>query len=400
MKLTDKNVMELKKDFPILKNIVYLDSAATTQKPKQVIEKIKDYYENYNANIHRGLYKISQKATEEYENSKKIVASFINASKDEIIYTRNATESLNLLAYTIKPLLKGKNIILTELEHHSNLVPWQQFCREYGFSLKFIPINEDFTLDMDEARELINKDTAILSVTHISNAIGTINDVKELIQMAKKVNALTIIDAAQSIPHRKIDVKDLNADFLVFSGHKMLGPTGIGVLYGKKELLNQLQPFLYGGDMINEVTFQNATWNKLPEKFEAGTPNIAGAIGLAAAIDYLKNIGIENIEEREKELFEYAMKKMKKIKGIKIYSPKNSSSIISFNLEGIHSHDIATILDSKNICIRAGHHCTMPLMNKLGIAGTARLSLYFYNTKEDIDSLIQGLEEAKKIFKK
>jgi len=388
-----------KEDFPILKNIIYLDSAATSQKPRQVIEVIKNYYETQNANIHRGLYKLSQEATDAYNESKKTVAKFINASKQEIIYTRNTTESINLLSHTIKPLLKGKEIVLTELEHHSNLVPWQQFCKEFGFELKFIPLNEDFTLDYKEAELLINEKTALVSMTHVSNALGTIVDVKKIIELAKNHKAITIIDAAQSIPHRKIDVRDLDVDFLAFSGHKMLGPTGIGVLYGKKELLEQLPPFNFGGDMINEVTFQNATWNKIPEKFEAGTPNIAGAIGLAKAINYLEKIGMDKIEEKEKTLTKYAFEKLKKIEGIRIYTPKDSAGIISFNIEGIHSHDIATILDSKNICIRAGHHCTMPLMTKLKIPGTARASFYFYNTEEDVDALIKGLEEVKKVFK-
>ena len=395
---------KLKKDFPIFKNnkdLVYLDNASTTQKPKQVINAIKEFYENSNANIHRGIYKISQKATEKYENSKKIIAKFINSSPEEIIFTRNATEGINLLSYTLSSILpKGKDeIVLTEMEHHSNLIPWQQLAKREKMKLKFIKVNPDFTLDMKDAKKKITNKTAILSVAHASNTLGTINPIQELIKIAKKKNTLTIVDAAQSIPHIKVDVKKLDCDFLVFSGHKILGPTGIGVLYGKKHLLEKLKPFNFGGDMIKSVSFENAVWNDSPEKFEAGTQNIIGAIGLGEAIKYIEKIKIKNIEKWEKELMKYAIKKIKKIKGVKIYnSEKNSTGILSFNLKNIHPHDIASLLDDYEIAIRAGHHCTMPLMKKLGISGTARASFYFYNTFEDIDKFIKALNKINEKF--
>ena len=404
MKIDNEIAKKLKKDFPIFKtnkNLIYLDSASTTQKPKQVIGAIKKFYENSNANIHRGVYKLSQKATEKYEESKKTVAEFINASPDEIIFTKSTTESINLLSYTIESLIpKGKDeIVLTEMEHHSNLVPWQQLAKRNKMNLKFIKIKNDFTLDIKDARKKITNKTAILSVAHVSNSLGTVNPVKELIEIAKKKNVLTVIDAAQSAPHMKVNVGDLDCDFLAFSGHKMLGPLGIGVLYGKKHLLEELHPFNFGGDMIKSVNLENAEWNKVPEKFEAGTQNIAGAIGLAEAVKYLKKIGIDNIEKWEKELKKYTLNGMKNIKGVKIYnSMKNTLGILSFNFEGIHPHDIASLLDDYGIAIRAGHHCTMPLMKRLGVSGTARVSFYFYNTKEDIDKFIKALKEINEKF--
>lgn len=402
--INNQTARKLKKDFPIFKNnknLIFLDNASTTQKPKQVINAIKEFYENSNANIHRGIYKISQKATEEYEKSKKIVAKFINASPEEIIYTRSATGGINLLSYTLPSILpKGKNeIVITEMEHHSNLIPWQQLAKRNKMKLKFIKIKENFTLDMKDAKKKITNKTAILSVAHASNTLGTINPVEELIKIAKKKNALTIVDAAQSIPHMKVDVKKLDCDFLVFSGHKILGPLGIGVLYGKKHLLEKLSPFNFGGDIIKSVSFENAEWTNSPEKFEAGTQNIAGAVGLAEAIKYIQKIGIKNIEKWEKELMKYSIKKIKKIKDVKIYnSEKNSTGILSFNLKNIHPHDIASLLDDYEIAIRAGHHCTMPLMKKLGISGTARASFYFYNTKEDIDKFIKALNKINEKF--
>ena len=406
MNLNNTTARKLKKDFPIFKtnkNLIYLDSASTTQKPKQVIESVKNFYEKANANIHRGVYKLSQKATEKYEDSRKIIAKFINASQEEIIFTKNTTESINLLSYTLPSILpKGKNeIVLSEMEHHSNLVPWQELAKRNKMKLKFIKIKKDFTLDMKDARKKITNKTAILSVVHVSNTLGTINPVKELIKIAKKKNVLTIVDAAQSVPHMKVDVKDLDCDFLAFSGHKILGPLGIGILYGKRHLLENLRPFNFGGDMIKSVSFENAEYNKIPEKFEAGTQNIVGPIGLAEAIKYIQKIGIKNIEKYEKELMRYLLKKIKNIKEIKIYnSMENTSGILSFNLQGIHSHDVASLLDDYNIAIRAGHHCTMPLMKKLKIPykGTARVGFYFYNTKEDIDNLVNVLKEINKKF--
>ena len=402
--INDKTAKKLKKDFPIFKNnkdLIFLDNASTTQKPKQVINAIKEFYKNSNANIHRGVYKLSQKATEKYENSKKTVAKFINSSPEEIIFTKSTTEGINSLAYTLPSIFpNGKNeIVLTEMEHHSNLIPWQQLAKRKKMKLKFIKVKNDFTLDMKDAKSKVTNKTAILSVVHVSNSLGTINPIKELIKIAKKKNTLTIIDAAQSVPHMKVDVKNLDCDFLVFSGHKMLGPLGIGVLYGKKHLLEKLQPFNFGGGMIKKVSLENAEWNSIPEKFEAGTQNIAGAVGLTEAIKYIKKIGIKNIEKREKELMKYSLKKLKKIKGIKIYnSEKNTSGILSFNLKNIHPHDIASLLDDYEIAIRAGHHCAMPLMKKLGIFGTVRIGFYFYNTKEDINKLIKSLNKINKKF--
>ena len=397
--------MNLKNQFPIFenqKNLVYLDSAATTQKPKSVIERINSFYKNENANIHRGLYSLSENATKEYENSRKIIAKFINCKENEIIFTKGTTESLNLLAYTILELLsKGKNeIILTELEHHSNIVPWQQLEKSFGFKIKVIPIKKDLTLDYNAAKRIINNKTAIVSISLISNALGTINNTKEIIKLAKKYNALTIIDVAQAVSHIKINVKNLGCDFLAFSGHKVYGPIGIGVLYGKYNLLEKLPPFNFGGDMIESVSFEKSTFQKPPYKFEAGTQNIPSAIALGEAINFINKIGINNIQKHEKSLLNYTYESLKTIKGITIYNPKNSQSIISFNLKGIHCHDVAQILGDENICIRAGHHCAMPLMNKMKISGTCRISLSIYNTKEDIDKLIQGLKKVKEVFNK
>mgnify|MGYP001607947021 FL=1 len=403
-KIDNNKAKELKKDFPILKNnLIYLDNASTTQKPRVVIDSIKDFYENKNANIHRGVYKLSNLATKEYENSKKVIADFINSNPEEIIYTRGTTESINLLSYTIKSIIKtGKDeILLTELEHHSNLVPWQEFAKRNNFKLKFIALKKDFTLDLEDAKNKITEKTAILSISHISNSLGTVNPIKKIVELAKKNNVISIIDAAQSAGHMKLDVKDIGCDFLAFSGHKMLGPTGIGVLYGRKNLLEKLHPFNFGGDMIEKVSYELSTYSKIPEKFEAGTQNIEGAIALTTAINYLNKIKMENIESWEKELTEYTIEKLKQIPEIKLYNPgqENSSGIISFTVDDIHPHDIASMMDEENIAIRGGHHCTMPLMKKLNIAGTARISLYFYNTKEDVDKTIIKLKDIIKKFR-
>tara|TARA_Y100000310_G_scaffold337561_1_gene424920 strand:+ start:610 stop:1815 length:1206 start_codon:yes stop_codon:yes gene_type:complete len=398
--------MTYKNDFPIFnkhKDLVYLDSAATSQRPKTVIDSLTNFLEKENANIHRGIYTLSEQAMLRYNETRETIAEFINASKEEIVFTKNTTESINLLASTIKSIIpEGKNeILLTEMEHHSNLVPWQQLSKRTNMKLKFIKLKEDFTLDLEDAKEKITDKTAILSTTHISNVLGTINPVKELINLAKQKNVLTIIDAAQSVAHKKIDVKDLDCDFLVFSSHKIFGPTGIGVLYGKSELLNKLPPYQFGGGMIKVVTYEDATFLKSPEKFEAGTQNIGEAIALGEAIKYIKETGIENIEKYEKELLAYTLEKLNTIKEIKIYNPglDKSSSIISFNLGKIHPHDIAQVLNEHNIAIRAGHHCCMPLMNQLKTQGTARISLSIYNNKQDIDKLITALKKAQEIFK-
>lgn len=390
---------KIRKDFPIFNNngkLIYLDNAATTQRPNQVINSVVNFYKNYNANIHRGVYKISEEATLKYEAAHDKVAKFINAnSSEEIIFTKNATEALNLVAYTSN--LNGEDeIMLTKMEHHSNTVPWQQLALRTGAKLNFIDID-----DNGELKDFsLNKNTKILAITHVSNVLGTINNIKELSKTAHENDALIVVDGAQSAPHISVDVKNLDVDFFAFSGHKMLAPTGIGCLYGKRNLLESREPFLFGGDMIREVNFKGAKWNDLPWKYEAGTANIAGGIGLSAAVDYLNKIGMENVEDYEKKLATYALDKLSDIKNIKIYGPKKRAAIISFNLKGIHAHDIATLLDSENIAIRGGHHCAMPLMQELGIKGSARASFYIYNTKEEIDLLAKNLEKANEVFKK
>src|SRR3989344_3290189 len=391
---------QVKNDFPLLlkkinnKRLVYLDNASTTQKPINVIKAISRFYKEKNANVHRGVYKLSHQASLEFDAARKTVAQFINASEDEIIFTRNTTESINLLSYTIPSIIHKdkKEIVLTELEHHSNLVPWQQLAKREGFFLKFTKIKENLNLDYDNARDNISDKTGIVSMSYRSNVFGITNDVKKIIDIAHKNMALVIIDAAQVIAHRKIDVKSLDCDFLVFSGHKMLGPTGIGVLYGKKELLRKMSPFNFGGDMVDIVEYNSASWKEPPAKFEAGTPNLAGAVGLMEAIRYLEELGLNNIYERENELNENMIEKLKKIKGVKIYNEKGEG-IISFNLDNLHAHDVASLMDDYGICIRAGHHCAMPLMNKLGLTGTCRISFSFYNTFEEIDVFINALKE-------
>lgn len=385
----------IKGDFPILKNgLIFLDSSATTQKPTKVIEAVKEYYEQDNANVHRGIYALAQRSTILYEKAHEVVAKFIGAEFEEIIFTKGTTEGLNVLAYSLgKDLKKGDEIVLSEMEHHSNIVPWQQIAKEKGAAIKFIPVTKDYRLDMDKAKELITNKTKIVSVTHMSNVLGTINPVKEIAEMAHRIGAVLIVDAAQSVPHLPVNVKDLNCDFLVFSGHKMCAPTGIGVLYGKKELLEKMHPFLYGGDMIREVTFEQSSWNDLPWKFEAGTPNMAGAAGLTAAIEYLQEIGMENIAAHDRELTKYALGKLSAIPEVKILGPSvgNKGPIISFIVEGMHSHDLSESLDKENIAVRGGFHCAMPLFSKLGVDGSIRASFYIYNGKEDVDRLTEAV---------
>jgi len=406
MKINNKIAKKLRKDFPIFKNnkgMIYLDNASTSQRPKQVIKAVTDFYEKDNANVGRGLNTLAEKAMADYDNARKTIASFINADTEEIIFTRNTTESLNLLSYTLSSIIPKKKdeIVLTEMEHHSNLVPWQQLAKRNKMKLKIIRIKEDFTLDMKDAKQKITNKTAILSFTHVSNVLGTINQIKELIKLGNKNKAITIVDAAQSISNIKIDVKKLDCDFLAFSSHKMLGPTGIGILYGKKEILEKMPPFNFGGGMIKRVEWENAEWADIPEKFEAGTQNIAGAIGLGEAIKYLEKIGFENIADWEKELTEYTLKKLKEIPGIKIYNPmaNKSAGIISFSLGKIHPHDVSALLDEKGIVIRAGHCCAMPLMKKLGIPqGVSRISFSIFNTFEEIDNITEALKKIQKRF--
>ena len=396
----------IRSDFPIFNNksLVYLDSAATTQKPKQVIDAVSDFYSNYNANVHRGIYELSMKATEAYHSARLKVANLINASDwRSIVFTGGTTESINLVAYSWarKNLHKGDEILITEMEHHSNIVPWQLVSEEIGAILKYIPINIDGTLDLSNLDELITNKTKLVSVIHQSNVFGTINPIKKIINQAKQVGAITFIDAAQSIPHSRIDVHDLDCDFLAFSGHKMLGPTGIGVLYGKTELLDSMTPFMGGGDMINSVTMSKSTWNDIPYKFEAGTPNIAQAIGLGAAIDYINKIGLTNIHDYVKHLLTIALEKLRIIDGLEIYGHQvgESSSVISLNLEGVHPHDIAELLNQDGIAVRAGHHCAQPIMDKLGVSSTIRASFYLYNTEEEIDKLCASLKKTANFFK-
>ncbi|MFH1325382.1 MAG: SufS family cysteine desulfurase [archaeon] len=404
MQLNNKTAKQLKKDFPIFKNnrnLVYLDNSATTQKPKQVIEKIKEFYEKYNANVHRGVYKLSEKADEKYSEARKVVAEFVNASPEEIIFTKSSTDSLNLLSYTISSILsKGKDeILLTEMEHHSNLIPWQQLAKRKNMKLKFVKMKSDFTLDLEDAKRKITDKTAVFSFAHVSNVLGIVNPVEKLVKLAREKNIITIIDAAQSVPRMKTDIKKLDCDFLVFSGHKMLAPFGIGVLYGKKSLLEKLSPFQFGGGMIKNVSYETSDFADIPEKFEAGTQNIAGAIALAEAINYMDKKGINEIEKWEKTLTEYALKKLNEISGIEIYG--RGFGVISFTLNSIHPHDIATLLDSYGIAVRGGHHCAMPLMKTLKLdKGTVRISFYLYNTFEDIDKLIVALKKITERFGK
>ena len=405
--LDDKKAEDLRKDFPIFKNsgmegFTYLDNGATSQKPLQVIRSISGYYESHNSNIHRGIYDISERSGKMYHDSKETVARFINASPEEIIYTKNTTESLNLLARSLLHMVeKGRDeILVTELEHHSNIVPWQQMAKSHGMKLKFINLDEDLCLDMEDAARKISDKTAVVAFAHVSNTLGTINPADRLVKMAHDAGAFAVVDAAQSAPHMPIDVQAMDCDFLAFSSHKMLGPMGMGVLYGKRSILEEMPPFLYGGDMISDVSKEGSSWNSLPMKFEAGTPNVAGAVGLAAAIDYLHGIGMENIDAWERRLGDLAEEKLSAIDRVKVYRTRSGekSGIVSFTVDGLHHHDLAQYLSDKGICIRVGHHCTMPLMKTFGIEGTARASFYIYNTQEDVERLIQSLKEAIGMF--
>ena len=402
------NEVDLKGDFPILKNrdIAYLDSGATTQKPIQVINAIDEYYKNINANVHRGAYSLSVEATAKYEAAREKVARFINSpSAEQVIFSKNATESLNLVAYSygMENIKKDDEIVLSIMEHHSNLVPWQKVAKATGAKLNYMYINDEFEISDEEIENKITDRTKIVGITHVSNVLGTINNIKKIIKQAQKKGAIVIVDASQSIPHMKIDVQDLDCDFLVFSGHKMLAPLGIGVLYGKKQLLNEMTPFLMGGDMIEYVYEQETTFAPLPNKFEAGTQNIEGVIGLAAAIDYIENIGYEKIAQIEDEVVNYAREELSKLDFIELYitpNKQNHSSVISFNIKGVHPHDVASILDTYGVCVRSGNHCAQPLMRYLGIDSTCRASFYLYNTKEDVDKLVEALKKAYEMFKK
>lgn len=397
--------IDVRKDFPMLSRdgFAYLDSAASSQTPEPVLAAMDAYYRECRANVHRGMYAASETATDRYEEARAKVASFIGSRTDEVVFTRGATEGLNLLAYSIGGKLgPGDEVLMSVMEHHANLVPWQQIAKKRGFTLKFIPLAHGYRLDMDEAERMIGLQTKVVSVMHASNVLGTVNAVKRITQLARrKSGAVVIIDAAQSVGHMALNVASLDCDFLAFSGHKMLGPTGIGVLFGKRERLAELDPFLFGGDMISEVTFADSTWNEPPMKFEAGTPNVSGAIGLGAAVDYLRAIGLEAVSAHERDMTAYAIGRLKSA-GADIYGPDTAeerTGAISFGVTGIHPHDMSTILDLEGVCVRGGHHCAMPLMELLGLPGTTRASVGVYTSKEDIDALIRGVERAKKTLR-
>lgn len=405
------DITTIRKDFPILnrringKPIVYLDSTATALKPQFVIDAINKYYTSYTANVFRGIYTISEEATAAYEGTRKLVATFIHANPTEIIFTKNTSESLNLLAYTLTPMIikKNDNVVTTIMEHHSNFVPWQQLVPKYGGALRVWNITSEFTLDEKEISKLIDAGTKLVALTAVSNVLGTIVPIKKITAKIKKIapDCLVIVDAAQAVPHMPVDVEGWGVDAVAFSGHKMLGPSGIGVLWVKKQLLETMPPFLYGGDMISEVHVKETKFNALPHKFEAGTPFIEGAIGLGAAVTYLSKLGMENVRNHEKELVLYALSELSKISGITMYGPKDPEirgGVIAFRLDGIHPHDVAQVLDVDNICIRVGYHCAMPLHEALGVGATCRASFYIYNTKKDVDALIVGIKKVKKMF--
>ena len=404
------DVERIRADFPILNRetrsgvpVVYLDSTATAQKPAAVIEAMDAFYRQSNANIHRGIHTLAEEATAMYENARERIARFINApSAKQVIYTRNTTESINLVAYTwaranLKP---GDMVVLTEMEHHSNLVPWQMLKAERGVRLEFIPVTEDGLLDLDAYRALLDQSPKLVSFTHMSNVLGTINPAKEIIRLAHEAGAITLLDGAQSVPHFAVDVQKLDVDFMAFSAHKMVGPTGIGILYGKKNLLEEMPSFLGGGDMIKTVHLREFTPNSLPHKFEAGTPAIAEAIGFGAAVDYLTSIGMDAIAKHEHEITEYALDRLEEIPGVKVFGPnvQDKGGVAAFTFEGVHPHDVAQILDRDGVAVRAGHHCAQPLHEKFGITATTRASFYLYSTKNEVDKMIEGIYKVKEMF--
>ncbi|PGK17793.1 cysteine desulfurase [Bacillus cereus] len=401
------NIHEIRKQFPILdqkvngKQLVYFDSAATSQKPIQVIETLERYYKEYNSNVHRGVHTLGTKATDAYEGAREKVRKFINAkSMEEIIFTRGTTTALNTVAasYGLENVKEGDEIVISYMEHHSNIIPWQQVAKKTGATLKYLPLQPDGTISIEDARQTITPNTKIVSIMQVSNVLGTINPVKEIGAIAHENGAIMVVDGAQSTPHMKVDVQDLNCDFYALSAHKMCGPTGIGVLYGKKELLNNMEPIEFGGEMIDFVDLQESTWKELPWKFEAGTPIIGNAIGLGAAIDFLEEIGLHNIEKHEHELAQYALERLSEVDGVTIYGPKNRAGLVTFNIEDVHPHDVATVLDVEGIAVRAGHHCAQPLMKWLKASSTARASFYLYNTKEEIDTFVDSLIKTKEYF--
>lgn len=401
------DILSIKKLFPILDQevngypLVYLDSTASSQKPQSVIDAVNAYYRTNNSNVHRGVHTLGTRATDQYEGAREKVRRFINAdSSSEIIFNRGTTAGLNLVAhgYARHHLTENDEIVITPMEHHSNIIPWQQAAKATGATLKYIPLQEDGTLSLEDVQKTITKNTKIVAVAHVSNVLGTINPIKEIAKIAHENGAILVVDGAQGAPHIKVDVKDLDCDFYAFSGHKMCAPTGIGVLYGKRKYLEVTEPVEFGGEMIDFVNLYDSTWKEIPWKFEGGTPIIAGAIGLGAAIDFLTEIGMDAIHEQEEKLTKYAMKQLKTIEGLTIYGPEERAGVITFNLGQIHPHDVATVLDSQGIAVRAGHHCAQPLMKWLDVSATARASFYLYNTTEDVDCLVDGLLKTKEYF--
>lgn len=401
------DVKSIRSAFPILDQevnghpLVYLDSAATSQKPIEVIEAVNNYYHLNNSNVHRGVHTIGTRATDLYEGAREKVKQFIGAKNvEEIIFTRGTTTAINLVAqsYGKSHLSQGDEIVISKMEHHSNIIPWQQIAKVTGATLKYIPLETDGTIHLDNVRKMITPKTKIVAVTHVSNVLGTINPIKEITKIAHENDAVILVDGAQGVPHMKVDVVDLDCDFYAFSGHKMCAPTGIGVLYGKKQLLEQMEPVEFGGEMIDFVDLYNSTWKELPWKFEGGTPIIAGAVGLGAAIDFLTEVGLDNVTEHETMLVNYAMEQLTEIDKLTIYGPKHRAGLVTFNLADVHPHDTATVLDAEGIAVRAGHHCAQPLMKWLDVTATARASFYLYNTVDDVDNLVAGLNKAKEFF--
>ncbi|MFP7271233.1 cysteine desulfurase [Bacillus safensis] len=401
------NIKDVREQFPILHqqvsghDLVYLDSAATSQKPRVVIDAMNEYYRSYNSNVHRGVHTLGTKATDAYEGAREKVRAFIRASSvQEIIFTRGTTTALNTVAisYARANLKEGDEIVITHMEHHANIIPWQQAAKATGATLKYIPLQEDGTLSLEDVKQTITHQTKIVAVTHVSNVLGTINPIKEIAKIAHDHGAIIVVDGAQSTPHMQIDVQDLDCDFFAFSGHKMCGPTGIGVLYGKKDLLNNMEPAEFGGEMIDFVDLYDSTWKELPWKFEAGTPIIAGAVGLGKAIDFLNDIGMEEVSRYEHQLATYALERFKELDGATVYGPQHRAGLVTFNLDDVHPHDASTVLDTEGVAIRAGHHCAQPLMKWLGVSATARASFYLYNTEEEIDLLIAALRKTKEYF--
>ncbi|WP_249704890.1 cysteine desulfurase [Bacillus zhangzhouensis] len=401
------NIKDVREQFPILHqqvnghDLVYLDSAATSQKPRVVIDAMNEYYRSYNSNVHRGVHTLGTKATDAYEGAREKVRAFIRASSvQEIIFTRGTTTALNTVAisYARANLKEGDEIVITHMEHHANIIPWQQAAKATGATLKYIPLQEDGTLSLEDVKQTITHQTKIVAVAHVSNVLGTINPIKEIAKIAHDHGAIIVVDGAQSTPHMQIDVQDLDCDFFAFSGHKMCGPTGIGVLYGKKDLLNNMEPAEFGGEMIDFVDLYDSTWKELPWKFEAGTPIIAGAVGLGKAIDFLNDIGMEEVSRYEHQLATYALERFKELEGATVYGPQHRAGLVTFNLDDVHPHDASTVLDTEGVAIRAGHHCAQPLMKWLGVSATARASFYLYNTEEEIDELIAALRKTKEYF--